>query len=69
MKQILAYIILKMKYYLKILSKILLNYVNFQHLTVFFLDTVILHKLTTTALIDTHSFGLVCPRKMNNNVK
>ena len=45
--------------------KILLNYVKFQHLTNF-LSTVIMPKLTTLAVTDTHSFGLVWPRNMNN---
>ena len=50
----------------KILFKIRLNYIKFQHLTAFFLGTVILHKLKTIAFTDMHSFELVWPRNMNN---
>ena len=32
----------------------------------FFLSSVILHKSSTTAFTDTHNFGLVRPRNMNN---
>ena len=51
---------------LKILFKILINHVKFQLLALFFLDSVILHKSSTIAFTDTHKFGLVWPRNMNN---
>ena len=37
-----------------------------QILAKFFLGSVILHKSSTTAFTDSHNFGLVWPRNMNN---
>ena len=56
-----------MKSNLKTLFKIFLNYkCKISKFNCFFLGSVILHKLTTMAFTDTHSFGMVWPRNMNN---